>query len=618
VVVLLATAGIGTLLLGEDTSPEFDPGFESAALDAAESLASRVDVPSGDPGLDMVAVGEDAISSGAEQAGSSEANSALESEPEADETGAPPEPAVVRGRVEDPWGEPLADARVSARSMGRRGGGGSVEAKTDALGRFELSVPAGGALLLAEAEGLAPSEAEWMRLPAGEARELVLQVRQPTTLRGRVLTADGSPAAGASVSVSEGRGPGARGEPVLADDEGRFEFLELGEGLYRVTAALDGYVSESQDSVPVSLEQGGEVDFALAAAGRIVGSLRKPDGTPLAGAHVFPQLSGRGARGVRTDDEGQFQLEGLPEGELELFVRSEDYGHTARETVVVQAGASIALDVVVREGPKIKGVLRDSEGEPLADLVVRARSEEGEVRREGKTDADGRYTVANLYPGRYTVSVSAGRRRAGLIERELDVGEVDLVLDLVVPSGGTLQGRVVGPDGAPIAEASVYAIVEEDYRGQAQTDAEGVFALADLPADTYRLFVRVGEDRLVGSIEQIHVRQGEAREDVVVVARPPATLRARLLDSAGTPIVGAVIEASAVGSPVQRRGRTDADGRVELGPLYDGGYRLTVREGGLALAARKLGVHELTVDPLTVRIEGRDLELELAAVVVEE
>ena len=109
------------------------------------------------------------------------------------------------------------------------------------------------------------------------------------------------------------------------------------------------------------------------------------------------------------------------------------------------------------------------------------------------------------------------------------------------------------------------------------------------------------------------LREGETLDDLELIVRPPAKLRGQVLDSAGRPAVGVVLDVRGGGeSPVRREATTDAEGRFELGPLYDGSYELKAREGSLALLALKLQVETLTLETLSFDVNlGKDVSRDL-------
>ena len=122
-------------------------------------------------------------------------------------------------------------------------------AKVDAGGRFEMrDVPVGNVHLMllppAGGEGgMFRQDAIWysnFQLAQGETKDLLIVVRT-TALRGIVFKPDGSPATGIQISaqgrpleVQEGQASSHMWRNTQTDQEGRFAFEKLAEGIYKL------------------------------------------------------------------------------------------------------------------------------------------------------------------------------------------------------------------------------------------------------------------------------------------------------------------------------------------------------------------------------------------------
>ena len=95
------------------------------------------------------------------------------------------------------------------------------------------------------------------------------------------------------------------------------------------------------------------------------------------------------------------------------------------------------------------------------------RAGNGRITQSAITDADGRFALTALPPGRYILEASKGgyltlrygQTRA--FERgtplQLKPGETLRAVDMYLPRGGVLTGRVVDPFGHPAVGARVEA-----------------------------------------------------------------------------------------------------------------------------------------------------------------
>ncbi len=148
-----------------------------------------------------------------------------------------------------------------------------------------------------------------------------------------------------------------------------------------------------------------------------------------------------------------------------------------------------------------------------------------------KTDAEGRYRLNGLAPGRYHVAPVAPahimpEEGFGFIGRQqgrsliLNPGENIENVDFRLTRGGVITGRVTGDDGKPVVGEFVQITPEEGNRpahqsfrpdrSEMQTDDRGVYRVYGLPAGRYR--VSVGCDRAAARPAQ---RRRQRRADLL-------------------------------------------------------------------------------------------------------
>lgn len=529
---------------------------------------------------------------------------------------APAQPGRVIGRVVvEASGEALQGAvTIVARPARRRGD--AVRDQTDALGRFTLELGAGRWTLAAEVEGWASSRVA-ARVEAGEQVEVepITLVAAADALVGSVVAADGRGIAGARVTVERG-GSHRMKRRVVTGADGAFRAERLPEGLYTVTAEAEGFVTARARRVPVAEGRGGVAPpLVLARAGSVTGTVRGPDGRLRAGVEVTVHRGrGKGLASVKTDDQGAFALDRLGAGPAQVFARAHKGALAASAAIVLEDGRSVALPLVLAEAPRVAGRVAGAAGDARVGVRVEATSREGDVRARATTDADGRYALTRLVPGAYVVRVvRRGSPPAASARVQVSSGETRC--DLVFEDGTTLSGVVVGRDGAPQARAMVFAVIDGRERARARTDAQGRFALRGLPEAAARLLVRGHRDAVVAEVP-ILVPPDAVVDGLRLVAHPPARLVGFARDATGRPLEDLSVVVR--GGPVRRTARTGADGRFETGPFYDGEYQLTADAGSLSLIARKRGVAEVVVAPVSFAVSGaRDVALELRASDVE-
>ena len=194
-----------------------------------------------------------------------------------------------------------------------------------------------------------------------------------------------------------------------------------------------------------------------AEAGRVQGTVVDRDGKPAAGAKVW--IAGRGVptevREASADDSGAFAIDAAP-GDWFLFaLRGAEGGRGGLQAIPGAEdgeGGKDPAPAKITLGPPttLRGRLRDAEtGRPIPG----GRFALDDARRPD-VDARGRFEVAGLamtHHEAYPLCPGYERKRI-LFDT---TGRADAELELSLPRGGKVVGRVVGADGKPVAGAIV-------------------------------------------------------------------------------------------------------------------------------------------------------------------
>jgi hypothetical protein len=319
--------------------------------------------------------------------------------------------------------------------------GGALLAGAGALagddGCFESTeLPARTGSLFVVGAGLVPLEVPGVTTLGGRAVDVgTLKARQGERLRGRVLGESGESVAGLGVSARSLE-PERPTHVLMAPlgavtcEDGTFELGGLPPGRFRVEVLRDEPAGLAFAELEVVEGVTAEATLRFRAPGAADGRVVQ-GGRPVIGALVItgePSV----ARAASTDEEGRFDLDGLPPGRYELSALLPTPAATVYSTTrcEVAPGCVTPVELELPSGPGWSGLLSLA-GEPLAQARLRVERVDGPllVGALALSAADGRFELPHLPPGRYEVVVERPGREPQRLEVELPgSGRADLAL----------------------------------------------------------------------------------------------------------------------------------------------------------------------------------------------
>ncbi len=238
---------------------------------------------------------------------------------------APLHPAVVRGIVVGPTGKPIAGAKVTATGQSQQEQ--DTEQVTDAHGRFTFDAP--GLMpdmrLYAAGGGLSTPAGT----PAADGSKpltLRLAAHAGVVVRGRVVSADGKPVAGATATLYREHASGQDGIGVgtaKTNTAGQYQFAPaVPDATYQVGVQAEGF--GYQFTKQSKKAAGTVIGFAPLALPRtdsfVGGTVLDVNGRPISGADV--SLMSAGDTHTQTDAEGRFHLAGATRNKAIVEVRA--------------------------------------------------------------------------------------------------------------------------------------------------------------------------------------------------------------------------------------------------------------------------------------------------------
>lgn len=481
---------------------------------------------------------------------------------------------IIAGRVLGSDGEPAGGADVILA------GSGVWPPRQIAVGedgRFAFRGVPGGVYEVGARRGneVAPPR-EGLVLVAGGTADLTLRLGVGASLSGIVVDAENDePIAGAEVVVSE-EGLAFVPHAVRTGANGHFRVSGLRPREHQILVRAADYVTAPS----VAAQPGGEpVRVALRRAATLVGVVVDARGAPVAGAQLeILGTTDAGESVAATAGELEFRtavFEAHRVGPTPLEPTGE-LGVTLGEVPPIPLGGSSGAE----ETPADPRLAQQYAEAAAAVSAIRAGAGPGPV-----TDQEGRFRLTGVPPGRIQL-VARHRSHAPAATRPFLVTAGALVedLEIVLPEGGVIDGRVVDQRRFPVGFVAVEMRAEgEPFPRMAFAGEDGTFrfegalgrvTLTALPGGTPAARIRVD------------VASGQQLEVELPVEEHLVTLSGRTVDDRGWPVAAVAITVRSLraGSPVERMAVSAEDGTFEIGALPPPPYRVDADHAEMAPA----------------------------------
>jgi large repetitive protein len=501
---------------------------------------------------------------------------------------ATPEVGIVEGIV--------SRAGTSNRVPGARvvlvGATGFSETLTNDSGiyRFE-NVPAGTYRIQVSRVGFIGQTRTGVRVQANRITRANFDLRvrgaELGILEGLVTDTVGTPVRGARVLITTGA---SRGQGAVTNTQGFYRINQVVPGGMTVRVRADGF-DEGVGIVEVAPGLASTLNFTLVGAivgdATIQGFVRDLLGQPIPGALVEVTLGPGAGRFAVAGPDGFYRLSDLGFGTHTLSVSATGYFPEGRQVPLQPGEVSEELVTLGEDASTLLGSIFGQvtrNGTPVPDAVVTI-TEGPVVGRQSAADGEGRYVLPNLPEGTYTLAAEAEgtpeRTVPGVqvFSRQATQADVELITEAVP---GELSGVVRDTLNDPLANVTV--VVREDGAqvAQTQTNAQGAYQFASLPAGLYDVeFTLAGFDTVTrtnvqivgGEVTTLNVQLQETEVQ-------PGAVAGFVHDAAGRAIAGAVV--GLTGPDVDRRQLTNAAGRFRFENVPPGsGYSLRVAARGM-------------------------------------
>jgi len=350
-----------------------------------------------------------------------------------------------------------------------------------------------------------------------------------TVVTGRVLTPSG-PLRDARVRALVSEGSTSFDGTITTDGEGRFVVRDLPPRAWTLWVRPDGW---AQCRVALDAKPGAQtVELRLTPACLLQGEL--VSGADDARLLVWSDDPGRWDMG--SGEDGRYQFTGLAPGSY--WVEAELPGLVGRRVRVdvrepVTRGPPLRLDGGVTVTGRLTEGLHWLVGLTLVDVRPLRPLEAWGTR----SDADGRFAVRGVLPGRHRLEVSRpvlGQESVEVATVEVAGQDVDLGDVAVGPAPDVkdvlVQGLVRDVAGAPVAGAEVHVMLPFSSTS-AVSGPDGRFLLGcGVTAGRHALWARAADGRVTAALVEVDVGP-RGLDGVSLVVAPGGTIVGRIVAS---------------------------------------------------------------------------------------
>ncbi len=284
------------------------------------------------------------------------------------------------------------------------------------------------------------------------------------------------------------------------DALGAFCFTNLPPGKYKITitpADAASGIDTWSDTVDVG-PAGDPIDATavwLAVVGRVT---LGTNGPPVAGLTV-EAVNGAEKKSAVTDAKGEYRIVPLGKKSYDITILNLPAGLTAKpakatvDPTIHFDSCPPRADFILTGKFKISGLVRacKARGGLLASAVVTLTGKDLTVTQEVRTGPDGRYSFANLPPGKYTVSIAHPTHTFAPRQVDITLDKTDVTRNFIGDPTQSLGGRIVTGNGQPFPGVEVVVLEAQQgrppIRRTTTTDSRGEFVFVGLPAGLFEI-----------------------------------------------------------------------------------------------------------------------------------
>jgi hypothetical protein len=456
-------------------------------------------------------------------------------------------------------------------------------------GSFELDdVPLGELFVTASGPAVLCDEPRAVTIPEEGFAEVALELLATQAGVGVVVdSATGKPVPHATVQgmvMGDWRPVLPYGPPTPVTEDGSFRITSLVPGANRIEVAAPGYSTRTFTvrAIPGEVADVGRVplDCPQPLEIRLTSGASPAELVDFTAYEAFESAStGASLPRRRFASDGLVRYEAVDAGARSVTIETADPGWTSL-MLELRAGAAWSFEHRVAGARQLVIEVHPAPGQGVADtpgIYVKYENGQGVNTVHGTTvPDDGRVALAGIEAESVTVHLLDRDWNEVSVTRGFFEGRDELHLD-VHPGGAAFRFRVVDPEGAPVAGATITVneVATRTLFLQGSTDAEGICELHGVPAS--RIVAGVSHPRR-GARQGI-VLDGAVGEAEIVLEKDARILLAfRDGDERVPGVECRMVNLHGQSSSLGRA--SGSDGTVEWKDLSTGPYRFAAERAG--------------------------------------
>ncbi len=388
---------------------------------------------------------------------------------------------------------------------------------------------------------------------------------------GKAFLSDSAhPLVGATITLQD-RATNATYFAVTRTD-GSYVFPMVAPGTYALQST--SFVLGSDINVTVASQGMTVPDLIFLPTGAVGGSVTgDPTGAPLANVAITAASASGAVYTTSTDNNGTFDLTGLPTGTYTLSAQNPLYTSGEIDGIAVVGGQQVRnLEFLLKNGATISGTLTGLPASVPAGAVISAMDANGITQGTAVPQSDGSYAIDSLPAGTYTVTAQVpgfvAVSTAGLV---VGTGQEISAPSLALASAGSIQGTISLPANASFSDQPTVTVVSGSTTVALDpVNADGSFTVPDLAPGTYTVTATIPGYLTI--VTQVTISAGQTTM-LPLMASTGGTISGTVRDPNNNPVSGEnVTLLDSLGNTTAAI--TDANGNYQFPILPPGTYNV--------------------------------------------